>query len=179
MVRVVLNSCTKSRCEQIRNKEGKPYPSSILCIFHNTHFRKSVSLLPEVTYTWNIHRFLFFKDFNRAWMAETEWGCWKRLYFLFKFVREGCQVFGSISNRVCSCVYICVCIYIQNTFVYAGYMCITYICMYICILYMNICSVCVLTEYNPDSVLEIWMFSYVFLIQLALGRRKWGLSIFF
>lgn len=89
-------------------------------------------------------------------------------------------IFGSINSSICMCIYVYECSYIQNTYVYAGYMCIIYICMYICILHMNMCTACVcLTEYNRDSVLDILMFSYVFFIQLTLGSRKLGLSIFF
>lgn len=52
---------------------------------------------------------------------------------------------------------------------------------FICILYMNISTfcVCVWTEYSPDSVLAIFMFFYMFLMCLALGRRKLGPSGFY
>lgn len=44
--RVVINQCVKSHCEQTRNMERKPYTSSILGVFHKTHFDKGVSSTP-------------------------------------------------------------------------------------------------------------------------------------
>lgn len=61
--------------------------------------------------------------------------------------------------------------YIQNLYV-------LYIFTYMCILYMNVYTLCMFVN-SLDSHLASFMFIYVFLIRLALGGRKLDLSDFF